>query len=257
MTPQALILRSAGVNCDEETAFAFRTAGADPREVHVNRLMENPRLLDDAAILALPGGFSYGDDLGAGRISGLELRVALGDAIRRLIGRGGLVLGICNGFQALVQSGLLPGPGQDGRPVPATLAANTSGRYEDRWVHLRVQGGLCRFVERDAVITLPVAHGEGRFVTADPAGATALLAAGRVVLRYVAPDGSEPGYPDDPNGSLLHIAGICDVTGQILGLMPHPERHLFPWHHPRFTREGLAAEGEGLSFFRAAVAACR
>jgi phosphoribosylformylglycinamidine synthase len=257
MKPRALILRCAGVNCDEETAFAFESAGAATRRIHVNRILENHAILDEFSIVAFPGGFSYGDDLGAGRILGLEVRTALADSLLRFRDRGGLTIGICNGFQVLVQAGLLPGPDRTGRLVPATLAQNDSGRYEDRWVTLRARGGLCRFIDQERTITLPVAHGEGKFIVPGAGAIDALERAGQAVLTYVTKDGGPPGYPENPNGSMGHVAGICDGTGQVFGLMPHPERFLFPYQHPRHTRGEAGQVGDGLEFFKTAVANSR
>ena len=203
---------------------------------HVSRLIESPAALDRFQILTIPGGFSYGDDLGAGRILATRLGTVLGDALRRFHDRGGLVLGICNGFQVLVRSGLLPG----GPPAArATLARNDSGRFEARWVRLVPRPGLSPFVSSPsaATIELPVAHGEGRFVTAEPRDLDALDRAGQIVLKYADAEGRPTeDYPANPNGSAGAVAGLCDPTGRIFGLMPHPERFIEPWHHPRWTR---------------------
>jgi phosphoribosylformylglycinamidine synthase subunit PurQ / glutaminase len=176
---KVLVLRAAGINCDLETAKAFEIAGGDPRPMHLNRVLESPSLLKDFGCLAIPGGFSYGDDVAAGKILAIELSVALGDALRAFVDRGGLILGVCNGFQVLVKTGLLPGS-LGGKPVAATLAWNDSHRYEDRWVRLRTDASRCVFVERnDAILELPVAHGEGRFLVAPPERLDALIQDGR------------------------------------------------------------------------------
>jgi phosphoribosylformylglycinamidine synthase len=256
-TPSVLILRCAGINCNDETAYAFELAGAKAEQVHVNRVLESPAVLERYAALAIPGGFSYGDDVAAGKILALELALALGDALRAFVDRGGLVIGICNGFQVLVRTGLLPGP-VAGKPVVATLSWNESHRYEDRWVRVRTDASRCVFIEKDgAILDLPVAHGEGRFLTRTEDELRALAAGGHLALRYVAPGGGEAAYPDNPNGSPLGVAGVCDESGRIFGLMPHPERFLFPHQHPRFTREAGRTEGDGLSVFRSAVRALR
>lgn len=256
-SPRAIVLRAPGTNCDEETEQGWRLAGADATTWHVGRLLDAPDSLDDFQILSLPGGFSYGDDLGAGRILATRLGAVLQEALVRFHDRGGLIMGICNGFQVLVRSGLLPGGLQSGPPrIPATLTHNDSGRYESRWVQLEQKPGLCPFVTDDERIELPVGHGEGKFVVADEAGLARLESAGQIVLKYT--DGSghpTRDYPDNPNGSMGAVAGICDPTGRIFGLMPHPDRHLDPLLHPRWTRRGLAAEGDGLRFFRNAVQA--
>jgi phosphoribosylformylglycinamidine synthase len=256
--PRVLVLRAAGINCDADTLFAFRQQGAETDTLHVNRLLERPSLLDTCGLLAIPGGFSYGDDIAAGKVLATEMRHALGDHLHRFVSRGGLILGICNGFQVLVKTGLLPGSGQDGAPRHATLAWNDSHRYEDRWVHLAVDPALCVMApSRRDRLHLPVAHGEGRFTVADPALISDFHEAHQLVFRYVEEDGSEPIYPANPNGSMGNVAGLCDPTGQILGLMPHPERALFPYNHPAWTREPPRPEGDGASLFRAAVQAMR
>ncbi|MAG55566.1 MAG: phosphoribosylformylglycinamidine synthase I [Planctomycetes bacterium] len=256
--PRVLVLRAAGINCELETQFAFERAGAPARIMHVNRLLERPDTLNEYGMVVVPGGFSYGDDIAAGKVLAVEISHALGDHFRAFVARGGLMLGICNGFQVLVKTGLLPGVGADGASRHATVTWNDSHRYEDRWVHLTVDAGLCVFAPRDrSTLTLPVAHGEGRFTVGADAEIESLAAARQVVFRYVASDGTPPHYPANPNGSMGHVAGICDPTGQVLGLMPHPERALFPWHHPAWTRDGSREEGDGAALFRAAVKAMR
>jgi phosphoribosylformylglycinamidine synthase len=223
----------------------------------MNRLIESQAALDTFQIVTIPGGFSYGDDLGAGRILAARLAVALGDGLRRFHDRGGLLLGICNGFQVLVRAGLLPGSPS---ASATTLAPNDSGRFEDRWVRLLPRPGLSPFVTFSDPIELPVAHGEGRFMTLDPQHSQSLEQTGQVVLQY-ADEAGRPtqDYPANPNGSLQAIAGVCDPTGRIFGLMPHPERHVDPWHHPRWTRRGEKQmdEGDGMRIFRGAVQALR
>jgi phosphoribosylformylglycinamidine synthase subunit PurQ / glutaminase len=252
--PRALVLRAPGTNCDEETAAAWSLAGAAAETWHVGRVLEAPGALDRFQVLTIPGGFSYGDDLGAGRILAVRL-AALGEALGRFCDRGGLVLGICNGFQVLVQAGLLPG----GAGAPrATLTHNDSGRFEARWVRLLPTPGPCPFLTDAEPIELPVAHGEGKFLTADPGALAALERSGQVVLRYVDEHGRPTeAYPANPNGSPGGVAGLCDPSGRIFGLMPHPERHVDPLHHPRWTRLGPKPEGDGLRIFRNAVAALR
>ncbi len=253
--PRALVLRAPGTNCDEETAAAWNMAGADAEIWHVGRLLEAPAELDGFQIVTIPGGFSYGDDLGAGRILATRLGSVLRDALGRFHDRGGLVFGICNGFQVLVRAGLLPGRIPS---IVATLTNNDSGRYESRWVRLTPTVGLSPFITDDTPIELPVGHGEGKFVVTDPAALDALTAAGQVVLRYTDETGAPTmAYPANPNGSLRTVAGICNSTGRIFGMMPHPDRYFDPLLHPRWTRRGLAAEGDGLKLFRNGVAAAR
>ncbi|HUV38732.1 MAG TPA: phosphoribosylformylglycinamidine synthase I, partial [Planctomycetota bacterium] len=238
-------------NCDVETQWAFEKAGAEAERVHVNRLAEKRKMLSRFQVLAIPGGFSYGDDVAAGKVQAVELMHRLGDEVREFVSADKLVIGICNGFQVLAKTGLLPGGNGKGQTV--TLASNDSNRFEDRWVHLRVEGSRSVFVRPGQTITLPVAHGEGKFIPADDAVLEELRTRGQIVLRYVTADGRPPAYPDNPNGSVDHVAGICDTTGRILGMMPHPERHVEGWHHPRWTREGLKDRGDGFQFFRNAV----
>lgn len=249
--PTALVLRAPGTNCDGEAVFAFEQAGARAELVHLNRIRESPRLLRRAEILVIPGGFSYGDDVAAGRIFASQLQHFLADAVREFRNAEKLVLGICNGFQILLRAGLLVPPDEDG-PL-ATLAHNESGKFEDRWVRLAVTPNNCPFLKGISEINAPVAHGEGNFVARKEWILKGLAQAGQVVLRYAGPDGHPACYPHNPNGSQDDVAGICDATGRVLGLMPHPERNVLPTQHPQWTRHGLKAEGDGLKLFRKAV----
>jgi phosphoribosylformylglycinamidine synthase len=250
-TPNALVLRAPGTNCDQEAVTAFELAGAKVERHHVNAVRETPRLLRRFQILVVPGGFSYGDDVAAGKVLALQLQHFLADALRQFRDDEKLVLGICNGFQAILKAGLLMPPDEDG-PL-ATLGFNENGRFEDRWVRLRVTPGSCVFLKGMAELNVPVAHGEGNFVGRKEWIVRGLDQAGQVVLRYAGVRGHANGYPENPNGSQDDIAGICDATGRVLGLMPHPERHIFPTQHPQWTRLGLKPEGEGLKLFRNAV----
>jgi phosphoribosylformylglycinamidine synthase len=250
-TPRVLILRAPGVNCDREAQFAFEQAGAVAERVHINRLREQPALFHRYQILVAPGGFSYGDDVAAGKILANQLAHFLGDALRRFRDQEKLIFGICNGFQALLKAGLILPPDEDG-PL-ATLTNNDSGHYEDRWVHLKVTPGNCPFLTGLERLHVPVGHGEGKFVCRAEWILQGLEQSGQVVLRYVDAEGRPGGYPVNPNGSQGDVAGLCDATGRVLGLMPHPDRHLFPTQHPQWTRRGLAEEGEGMLLFRNAV----
>jgi phosphoribosylformylglycinamidine synthase subunit PurQ / glutaminase len=250
-TPRVLILRAPGANCDAEAQFAFEKAGAIAERVHINRLREQPAELMRYQILAIPGGFTYGDDVAAGKILANQLAHFLGDALRRFRDAERLILGICNGFQVLLKAGLLMPHDEDG-PI-ATLAHNSSGKFEDRWITLQATPGRCPFLTGIDRLYLPVAHGEGRFLCRTEWELRGLQQAEQVVLHYVTPEGDSPAYPLNPNGSQGAVAGLCDATGRVLGLMPHPERHVLPTQHPRWTREGLAHEGEGLALFRNAV----
>jgi phosphoribosylformylglycinamidine synthase len=249
--PRVFIVRAPGTNCDEETAIAWQKAGAVTETWHIGRLLEKPSALDNFQVLTIPGGFSYGDDLGAGRILAVRLGTVLNDTVIRLRDRGGLILGICNGFQVLVRAGLLPGRADWG---PATLAVNASRRFEDRWVRMRPVPGKTPFLLDAEPIDAPSAHGEGRFLLKDNLAFEQLDASGQIVLRYVDDEDSQTElYPQNPNGSPRGIAGVCDATGRILGFMPHPERNVLPWHHPHWTRLATHKEGNGLNVFRNAV----
>ncbi|TWT30909.1 phosphoribosylformylglycinamidine synthase I [Blastopirellula retiformator] len=251
-TPKALILRAPGTNCDGETAFAFQLAGGQAERVHLNRLLDQPNLAEGFQILCLPGGFSYGDDIAAGRIVGSQIRHHLDEVLRQFIDAGKLVLGICNGFQILLKSGILLPDSDDGHP-PATLAWNESQRFVDRWVHLKTFGDKCVFLKDIEKMYLPVAHAEGRFAARDAATLAALDKADQLALRYTDAAGGEAAFPDCPNGAQLGVAGACDSTGRVFGLMPHPERHLDPTHHPRWTRGEAGEVGDGLKIFQNAV----
>jgi phosphoribosylformylglycinamidine synthase len=252
LSPRALILRAPGTNCDHETAHAFERAGAIARRVHVRALAARPALADDFQILCIPGGFSYGDDIASGRIFALELKCRLADALAKFRDRGGLVLGICNGFQVLLQTGLLLADPRSGAAL-ASLAHNDSGRFVDRWVHLRATPGRCVFLQGMDRFELPVAHGEGRFVMRSPEDLAACDAAGQLVLRYAA---DAAGAATNPNGASLDVAGACDETGRILGLMPHPERFIDAVQHPAWSgRLDPLAAGAGLTLFANAVRA--
>lgn len=250
-TPRVLVLRAPGANCDLETQFAFERAGARAERVHVNALRQDPSLIHRHQILALPGGFSYGDDIAAGRILASELKHFLGEALRRFRDAEKLILGVCNGFQALLSAGLLLAPDDEG-PL-ATLACNESSRFEDRWIELQARPGKCPFLRGYERLYLPVAHAEGRLRFRRPWIRDGLDQAGQIVLRYVAAHGNGDGYPANPNGSEAAAAGLCDATGRVLGLMPHPERHVLPTQHPRWTRTAPDGEGDGLRLFRNAV----
>jgi phosphoribosylformylglycinamidine synthase len=262
MLPRILVLRAPGTNCDAETAFAFQRAGGSPEILHVRRVLEAPRKLDEFQVLCIPGGFSYGDDIASGRIFGIQLQNHLADAMRQFQAAGKLILGICNGFQVLVKCGLLA-PDVPTHGPSATLAWNVSGKFEARWVRLVVSGSKCIFLSGIERMYIPVKHGEGRFVARDAQAMQELERQGQLVLRYApldcpigqaqAQDQLVP-YPDNPNGAQANIAGICDATGRVFGLMPHPELHVDPLQHPRWTRGEAGQVGDGLRLFQNAVA---
>ncbi len=252
--PSVLILHAPGTNRDGEAAWACELAGGAPEIVHINQLRRGERRFQDYQVLVLPGGFTYGDALGAGTRLALDLWTFFRDELQAFVDGGRRVLGICNGFQTLVKTGLLPGPWAPGQPWSpahrvATLTHNASGRFECRWVHLAVAPS-CRaayLASLSEPIFCPVAHGEGNFQVADPEILARLEAEGYVALRYVDPEGrpADGRYPLNPNGSAADIAGICNRAGNVVGLMPHPEDHVLPAQNPLGNGRGLA-----LAFFR-------
>ncbi|MEM9185921.1 MAG: phosphoribosylformylglycinamidine synthase I [Planctomycetota bacterium] len=248
--PRVLILRSPGANCNEETAHAFELAGAEVEQLHIQSLLNAPQRMDAFQVFCLPGGFSYGDDIAAGRILGNQVRLRLADACHRFRDAGKLVLGVCNGFQVLMKTGLLD-LDLAGGPA-ATLTRNDRGRFEARWVQLSVAPGGCVFLAGIKSMELPVAHAEGKFVFRDRAARAKLQAEGRLVLRYTAASGGDAAYPENPNGAEADVAGLCDSTGRVLGLMPHPERFVDPTQHPRWTRGGVESV-DGMRVFENAV----
>ncbi|MEM9365149.1 MAG: phosphoribosylformylglycinamidine synthase subunit PurQ [Planctomycetota bacterium] len=287
--PRVLVLRAPGTNCDEETAYAFELAGAVAERVHVNRLIENPALHARYQILCLPGGFSYGDDIAAGRILATRMKRHLAEMVAYFTGNSDrLTLGICNGMQVLMRLGVLtsgvetPAPvaavaggsdavGFDGEVhptnsddasheiAPATLTWNDQGRFEDRWVHLAVDPRTpCVFLRNTESLYLPMAHAEGKFVARDDAALDSMRQAGRLALRYSDAEGTLSEnvlpFPSNPNGGDANVAGVCDATGRVFGLMPHPERHIDPTHHPSWTRRETQPEcGDGMAVFHNAV----
>jgi len=247
---KALMFRAPGTNRDVDTQIAFEMAGAEVDSALVTELFRKEKRLADYHIAVIPGGFTYGDDISAGKIMANEIRLRLGEDIKKFVEDGRLILGICNGFQVLVKTGILPGiPGQGAQPV--TLTNNDSGKFECRWVYLKVnKKSPCVFTRGMQGIYAPIAHGEGK-LTAAPG----VLEKLNIVVQYVDEKGkTEAGYPDNPNGSVKDIAGICDTSGRIFGLMPHPEDFIRWTQHPRWTREKLRQDLYGLQVFINAVA---
>ena len=245
MKPRVLILRAAGTNCDRETAHAFDLVGCDAHRVHVNRLLEAPAMLAQYELLAIPGGFSYGDDIAAGKIFASQLVRRLGGALHDFVARGKPVIGICNGFQVLVKTDLLPGPLAGVGGQTCTLVENDCGHFVDHWVRLERKSTKCLWTRDLQPIELPIAHGEGKFLAASDAVRQALWNADQVALAYV---------DDAPNGSTDRIAGVCDASGLVFGLMPHPERFVDPLQHYAWTsRDVQPDEGDGLQIFRNAA----
>jgi len=243
MKPNVLILRAPGTNCNNETAYAFEIAGANTEQIHINRLLETPKLLEKFQILCFPGGFSYGDDIASGRILANQIKHHLNEEIREFVSQEKLILGICNGFQIMIRSGILLADDEFG--AKATLNWNDSGIFRDTWTRLHVVSEKCLFLRGIRSMYLPVAHAEGKFMARNGEMFQNLEKNGRLVLKY------EP--CDNPNGAQGHVAGICDETGRVFGLMPHPERHVVPTQHPRWTRGEAGPNGDGLAVFQNAV----
>jgi phosphoribosylformylglycinamidine synthase len=253
---KALILRTAGTNCDYETQAAFELCGATAERVHINSLIEKKDEIFKYDILAFPGGFSYGDDIASGKILANEIKNKLGDRIKKFALSGKPIIGICNGFQVLVKMGLLPDPKLFEQI--STLSYNDSDKFECRWAYLRTE----KKVKNESnyiwtknlsdIITLPIAHGEGKFIPVNDKLLAELNKNNQIVFRYSTKDGGTPEYPLAPNGSVEQIAGICNTKGNVFGLMPHPERYMFALQHP--AREGFDGEyGWGKIIFQNAV----
>jgi len=248
-TVKTLILRAPGTNRDIETMFAFEQAGADVSILHINQLIRHEVSLSDYQIMVIPGGFTYGDDIAAGKVLANELKLKLGEDVARFIEGGGLILGICNGFQVLVKAGFLPELSSDSSPR-LTLTDNDSARFECRWVYLGVnKQSPCVFTRGIDSLYVPVAHGEGKIVTIGDG-----VSDFNIALYYTDEHGDRgAGYPYNPNGSERNIAGICDTSGRVFGLMPHPEDHIRGTQHPRWTRYGAKKHGDGFQIFLNAV----
>lgn len=271
VSPKVCVLRAPGTNCDLETAHAFEMAGAVADRVHLFRLLEAPALLKQYQVLCIPGGFSYGDDIGAGVIFSRQLRGHLNAAMCDFLSEDKLLLGICNGFQVILKAGLLMRRGvqnvsEDPYEHQVTLTWNNSGRYTDRWVRLKVTTSKSVFFQDMDEFEVPIAHAEGRICVTDDSVLQELREAGQIAACYwsdqavamAAANGDPTSIgllpePANPNGSAANIAGLSDETGRVLGLMPHPERFLFATQHPQWTRRGLRGEGQGLQLFRNAV----
>jgi len=242
-----------------ETAFAFKTAGATCELVHINELVSSANKLERFHILAIPGGFTYGDDIASGKILANEIKYKLEKDVVKFIKEGKLIIGICNGFQVLVKAGFLPNSEEKLDQIEASLSINDSGKFEDRWVYLKNQKSKnknqkCVWTKGiEEVMYLPVAHAEGKFIPKNDKILNKLKQNDQIVFRYCDESGKEnKDYPGNPNGSIFDIAGICDPTGRIFGLMPHPERHIHKTQHPRWTRleKGKA---DGIEIFRNGV----
>jgi phosphoribosylformylglycinamidine synthase len=262
MKPKALVLLAYGTNRDQDVAEALTLSGADPEIVPLNALHDGKKYWSDYQMLVLPGGFSYADALGAGKLLAIDMQAYFADEIQSFVEAGKPVIGICNGFQALVKSGILPGEAPlapQGRGVGGegvTLTFNARGHFECRWITIRPVSKKCIWTkDLSELIECPIAHGEGNFQTVNNSLLTDLQSHDQIALTYTRPDGSPAAgvYPDNPNGSVLDIAGITNPAGNVLGLMPHPENHIHPFQHPQWTRG--VERGSGLSLFRNGVAA--
>ncbi len=267
-TVRALVLTGNGINCEREMAHACRLAGAEADVAHMAEVFAGRVGLDRYHFLNLPGGFSDGDDLGSAKACAVRFKYApvggRGGArflehLLRFVEEGKLVLGVCNGFQLLVKLGLLPALDRVYARQTASLTHNDSGRFEDRWVSLAVNSNSpCVFTRGMDSLYSPVRHGEGKFVPGDDGLMRRLEEENLVALRYADAAGKPTlAYPDNPNGSAGAVAGLCDPTGRVFGLMPHPEAYLHRTNHPRWTRESLPEEGQGVRIFRNAVAFVR
>jgi phosphoribosylformylglycinamidine synthase len=247
MKPKALILQAHGTNRDLDVTEALTLAGADPVGVPLNELRTHKALFRNVQLLIVPGGFSYADALGAGKLLALDLASYFDEQITAFVASGKPVIGICNGFQALVKSGILPfGNGEKKEERGATLTFNAQGHFECRWVTLRPVSQRCIWTRGlDELITCPIAHGEGNFQISECFPLAAFVTQEQIALGYTCADGSPANsvYPANPNGSLLDIAGICNPQGNVLGLMPHPENHIHAWQHPRYTRGECGQSG--------------
>jgi len=257
MKLKVLILYGYGINCDNETRFGFELAGAEAEKVHVNQLINGEKKLKDFQIMAIPGGFSFGDDIGAGKVLATKIKYNLAEEFSQFIKEKKLIIGICNGFQVLVKLGVFPGFDGNYDRQDVTLTFNDSGRFEDRWVYLKInQNSPCVWTKGIDALYLPVRHGEGKFISRDDRIRERLEKGNQIVAQYTDEKGNPVGYPFNPNGSENNIAGICDQTGRIFGIMPHPEGFLFKENHPRWTREKIQ-EGRGLKVFENAVSFVR
>lgn len=260
MKPKVLILTGYGVNCEAESAWAWEKAGALPRLVHLNDLLENPARLNDYQALMFIGGFSFGDHMGSGQVMALRLRCRAEEEIVGFINKGSLVMGVCNGFQTMVKLGLLPGLDGNYMSRTVTLTHNDCGAFQNFWVTLGFEKKCpCVFTRGLDEMPLPVRHGEGKIIAMNSSILERLERERLVACRYLDPQTRKPTmrFPGNPNGALNSIAGLCDPTGRVFGLMPHPEAYLFPENHPQWPRQKMAgklpAHGLGLKIFQNAV----
>ncbi len=251
MKPRALVLSGYGFNCEKESKFSLEKAGALADIVHLNSLIEKPPSLEDYSLLLIGGGFSFGDDLGSGVVVANKLRSTLREPLAEFIAQKKLVMGICNGFQVLVKLGLLPIPDFEQR---VTLTFNDSGHFEDRWINLKINSASPSVYTREIdFLSLPVRHGEGKFVPRDESVLRHIVEENLVAAQYCDEQGRPSGYPANPNGSIANVAALCDPTGRVFGMMPHPEAFNNPFLSPAWPT-GSVTEGMGLRIFKNAVA---
>ncbi len=258
--PKSLVFFGNGINCEHETAHANSLAGFDPELMHIDEFAEDPHRIRKYSFINFPGGFLDGDDLGSAKAQAVKWKYQkmaetggrLLDELVKFVEDGKIIIGICNGFQLLIKTGLLPARGKTYGLQTATLTANDSGRFEDRWTYLKANRfSHCIFTYDMDKIYLPVRHGEGKCVVDSTEGLSSIATGGNIVLQYADSAGAVTmTYPDNPNGSVDAIAGLCDDTGRIFGLMPHPEAFVYRNQHPRWTREKVEEEGHGLKIFK-------
>ncbi len=270
LKPKIAIITGYGINSDNELAHSFNLAGGASERVHINDLIAKKPRLTDFDIIAIPGGFSFGDHIASGRVFANKLKHSLAEDLQLAVEKKIPLIGICNGFQVLVKLGILPGhlSGKDSSAIAteqpgfeqtATLTFNDSGRFEDRWCTLASSPSPCIWTRGIEKIYLPIRHGEGKFIPRDADLLQALKNQGQICLRYATAEGKTPGldgqnpYPENPNGSTDHIAGICSADGLRFGLMPHPEAFMLATNHPQWQKLGLKGEGAGIQIFRNAV----
>ncbi len=250
MPLRALVLTGYGINCENESKYAIEKSGGAADILHVNKLLDDPKRLERYNLLFIPGGFSFGDDLGSGKVFGNKMKFRLREPLDSFVKSGKLILGICNGFQVMVKMGLLPEPDFTQK---VSLISNDSGHFEDRWVILKGnQGSSCVFTKGIEALLVPVRHGEGKFVTTNEGVLKQLKEKNQVVFQYTDEHGSLAGYPYNPNGSVENVAGICDTSGRVFGMMPHPEAFNIPENCPYWVK-GNVKEALGLRVFKNAV----
>lgn len=248
MKPKALVIRAAGTNCDQETIHALELAGAECQLTHINQLLSGHLRIHPYHIIVFPGGFSYGDDISAGKVLANELRLKLREQLTRFVESKKLVIGVCNGFQVLVKAGLLPGFDPVDEKQSVTLGLNDSARFQCQWTTVKTDPSAATWLKgMPSSFDLPIAHGEGKFLTLNPKILATLKKNKQIIFRY---------SPKNPNGSQADIAGICNKAGNVVGLMPHPERFVSRYQHPNWTNRPAANGsewGDGYWFWEKAV----